>query len=122
MDDADWAEVAAELADLGCALLPRLLTVSDARALIKLYDRDDAFRSTVTMSRHRFGEDEYRYLAAPLPEAVDQLRRALYPQLLPIARDWYDKTRPAHTVARHPRRVARRVLPGRADQDRPRSY
>ena len=91
VDDTDWAAVAAELADLGCALLPRLLTVSDARKLIKLYDRDDAFRSTVTMRRHGFGEGEYRYLAAPLPEAVDELRHALYPHLLPIARDWYTK-------------------------------
>ena len=64
---------------------------ADARELIKLYDRDEAFRSTVTMGRHRFGEGEYRYLAAPLPKAVDELRHALYPHLLPIARDWYTK-------------------------------
>ena len=43
------------------------------------------------MRRHGFGEGEYRYLAAPLPEAVDELRHALYPHLLPIARDWYTK-------------------------------
>ena len=43
------------------------------------------------MGRHRFGEGEYRYLAGPLPEAVDELRHALYPHLLPIARDWYTK-------------------------------
>jgi uncharacterized protein len=91
VDGTDWAAVAVELAELGCALLPRLLTVSDARELIKLYDRDDAFRSTVTMRRHGFGEGEYRYLAVPLPEAVDELRHALYPHLLPIARDWYTK-------------------------------
>jgi uncharacterized protein len=88
---ADWAAVGAELAELGCALLPRLLTVSDARELIKLYDQDEAFRSTITMRRHGFGEGEYRYLAMPLPEVVDELRRALYPHLLPIARDWYSK-------------------------------
>jgi len=86
VDGTDWAAVAAELADLGCALLPRLLTVSDGRELIKLYDRDDAFRSTISMRRHGFGEGEYRYLATPLPEAVDELRHALYPHLLPIAR------------------------------------
>ena len=43
------------------------------------------------MGRHRFGEGEYRYLADPLPDAVDELRHALYPHLLPIARDWYAK-------------------------------
>jgi hypothetical protein len=91
VDGADWGTVAAELDDLGCALLPRLLTGADARELIDLYDRDEAFRATVTMGRHRFGEGEYRYLAAPLPEPVEELRQALYPHLLPIARDWHTK-------------------------------
>jgi hypothetical protein len=91
VDEVDWDAVTAELRDLGCALLPRLLDVSDARELIGLYHRDEAFRSTVTMSRHGFGEGEYRYLAAPLPETVDELRHALYPHLLPIAQDWYTK-------------------------------
>ena len=91
VDDADWEAVAAELDDLGCALLPRLLAAADARDLIKLYDRDEAFRSTVTMERHQFGAGEYRYLAAPLPEPVDELRHALYPHLLPVAQEWYTK-------------------------------
>ena len=91
VEGADWEAVAAELDDLGCALLPRLLTAADARDLIKLYDRDEAFRSTVTMERHQFGAGEYRYLAAPLPEPVDQLRHALYPHLLPVAQEWYTK-------------------------------
>ena len=91
VDSADWAAVAAELADLGCSLLPRLLTVADARHLIELYTCDEAFRSTVTMSRHGFGAGEYRYLASPLPDAIVELRDALYPHLLPIARDWHTK-------------------------------
>jgi hypothetical protein len=91
VDDADWEAVTAELDDLGCGHLGRLLTAADAHTLIKLYGRDEAFRSTVNMRRHRFGEGEYRYLARPLPEAVDELRHALYPHLLPIARDWYAK-------------------------------
>ncbi len=91
VDGANWTEIAAELAELGCALLPHLLTAADARELINLYDRDEACRATVTMGRHGFGKGEYRYLAAPLPTAVDALRRALYPHLLPIARDWSTK-------------------------------
>ncbi|HEX4863010.1 MAG TPA: 2OG-Fe(II) oxygenase [Acidimicrobiales bacterium] len=91
VDGADWAAVAAELAELGCALLPRLLTVADARRLIKLYTCDEAFRSTVNMRRHGFGAGEYRYLASPLPDAIVELRDALYPHLLPIARDWHAK-------------------------------
>jgi hypothetical protein len=91
VDSADWAAAASELDDLGCAVLPRLLSAGDARELISLYDRDEAFRSTITMGRHRFGEGEYRYFATPLPEAVDELRHALYPHLLPIGRDWHTK-------------------------------
>lgn len=91
VDAADWGVVTAELDVLGCALLPRLLTEADARELIELYGRDEAFRSTVVMERYRFGQGEYRYLANPLPEAVNELRHAIYPRLVPIARDWYDK-------------------------------
>ena len=69
----------------------RLMTRAGASELIQLYDRGDAFRSTINMGRHGFGAGEYRYLARPLPEAVDELRHALYPHLLPIARDWYTK-------------------------------
>jgi hypothetical protein len=89
VDGADWAVVAAELDELGCALLPRLISAGDAAALIALYEHDEAFRSTVSMGRYRFGEGEYRYLAAPLPRAVEELRHSLYPHLLPIARNWY---------------------------------
>jgi uncharacterized protein len=96
VDAADWTAIAAGLDDLGCALTPRLLSAADATDLISLYDHDEAFRSTVEMRRHRFGEGEYRYLADPLPDAVDGLRHALYPRLLPIARDWYTRLgRPA---------------------------
>ncbi len=43
------------------------------------------------MSRYRFGEGEYRYFDRPCPEPIDDLKRALYPRLLPIARDWWRK-------------------------------
>jgi hypothetical protein len=96
VDAADWPEITAGLNDLGCALTPHLLSSADATRLVGLYDHDEAFRSTITMARHRFGEGEYRYLSDPLPEAVVELRRALYFRLLPVARDWHAKlSRPA---------------------------
>jgi hypothetical protein len=91
VDGADWNAIGAEIAEMGCALTPPLLSVAEATTLIRLYDHDDAFRSTIHMGRYRFGEGEYRYLAHPLPEAVAELRHALYPRLLPIARDWHRK-------------------------------
>jgi uncharacterized protein len=96
VDRADWATIGSELDELGCGLTPPLITPSEAEELSGLYGHDEAFRSTVDMGRHRFGEGEYRYLAHPFPDIVEELRQALYPHLLPIARDWYEKLgRPA---------------------------
>jgi hypothetical protein len=88
---ADWTAVAQEVDEYGCALLPELVTPVEAAELTSLYDEPDRFRATITMARHRFGKGEYRYFAAPFPEPVDALRKALYPRLLPIARDWADR-------------------------------
>ena len=81
--------MARELDAYGCALLPRLLTPAECARIAGLYDQPGRFRATIDMARHRFGEGQYRYFAAPFPEPVDALRHGLYPRLLPIARDWY---------------------------------
>ncbi|MCL2582557.1 MAG: 2OG-Fe(II) oxygenase [Streptosporangiales bacterium] len=91
VDGADWDAVTTELSDYGGALLPPLLTPEEADHLKSLYDEPARFRSTVHMARHRFGEGTYRYFTTPYPEPVEQLKQALYPRLLPIARDWYAK-------------------------------
>ncbi|MEV4052318.1 2OG-Fe(II) oxygenase [Amycolatopsis sp. NPDC049688] len=86
---ADWATVAAEVDDYGCALLPQLLTPAECARLVALWDESAHFRATVNLRRHRFGDNgDYHYFAAPFPEPVQRLRQALYPRLLPIARDW----------------------------------
>jgi hypothetical protein len=89
VDANDWPALADELEAHGCALTGELLTGSEAAQLRALYADDAAFRSTVDMARYRFGAGEYRYLAYPLPAMVNELRHALYPRLLPIARDWH---------------------------------
>jgi len=88
VDSGDWAVITAELNEYGGARLPALITPTEAEQIRGLYDQDRRFRSTVNMSRHRFGEGEYRYFATPYPEPVERLKQALYPRLLPIARDW----------------------------------
>ncbi|WP_410586991.1 2OG-Fe(II) oxygenase [Amycolatopsis sp. lyj-23] len=86
---ADWAAVAAEVDDYGCALLPQLLTPAECAQLVALWDEPSHFRATVNLRRHRFGDHgDYHYFASPFPEPVQRLRQALYPRLLPIARDW----------------------------------
>jgi uncharacterized protein len=86
---ADWGAVAAELDREGCAQLPQLLTPAECAQIAGLYDQPGHFRATIDMARHRFGSGQYRYFAEPFPEPVSALRHALYPRLLPIARDWY---------------------------------
>ena len=96
LDTADWDAVAAELDEFGGALLPRLLTKAETVKLKSLYTADELFRTTVDMGRHRYGQGEYRYFDRPYPEPIEELRQALYPRLLPIARDWWARLgRPA---------------------------
>jgi uncharacterized protein len=88
---ADWAAVATELDDLGCAPLPQLLTPDECAATAALYDDASRFRSTIDMARYRFGSGQYRYFNAPFPRPIAELREALYPRLLPIAREWWSR-------------------------------
>jgi hypothetical protein len=85
----DWDRVGTELDQYGCALTGPLLSPGEAAQLAAMYPEAGRFRSTVDMARHRFGDGEYRYFAEPFPAAVVALKQALYPRLLPIARDWW---------------------------------
>lgn len=96
VEAANWEGITAEINEYGGALLPRLLTKRETIQLRELYNQHECFRSTVDMARHRFGEGQYRYFNVPYPEPIEQLKQALYPRLLPIARDWWSKLgRPA---------------------------
>jgi hypothetical protein len=96
VESGDWGAITAELGEYGGALLPQLVSEEEASRGRSVYENDLAFRSTVDMNRHRFGSGEYRYFKAPYPEPVERLKQALYPRLLPIARDWWGKLgRPA---------------------------
>jgi hypothetical protein len=89
VDAVDWDQVGTGLEHYGCALTGPLLSPEESAQIAAMYPEDSRFRSTVNMGRHRFGEGEYRYFAEPFPEAVVALKQALYPRLLPIARDWW---------------------------------
>lgn len=84
----DWEAVAQDLDARGAAILTGLLTPKECAATAALYDAPEGFRSRVVMSRHGFGQGEYRYFAYPLPDLVQTLRRALYPRLVPVAAGW----------------------------------
>ncbi len=91
VDSGDWDAITAEINDFGGALLPRLLTKAEAENIRGLYPDDHLFRATIDMRRYRFGEGEYRYFQQPYPEPIQALKEALYPRLLPIAREWWTK-------------------------------
>jgi hypothetical protein len=93
VDAGDWDAIAADVGDYGGAPLPRLLTRVEAQRLRKLYSRETLFRATIDMAPRRYGSGQYRYFRAPYPEPIEHLKQALYPRLLPIARDWWTKLR-----------------------------
>jgi uncharacterized protein len=84
----DWQRLAEELDAQGSAVVERLISPAQARALAGLYRDDGLFRSRVIMARHGFGRGEYKYFGYPLPGPVGKLRAALYPKLAPIANRW----------------------------------
>lgn len=90
--DADWEAVATEVDSYGGALLPALLTPDECARVAALWGEPGLFRATINLRCYRFGDHgDYRYFHEPFPEPVAELRRALYPRLLPIARDWYGR-------------------------------
>jgi uncharacterized protein len=91
VESADWDAVAAEVNEVGGALLPELMTPAECSAVRDLYADDGLFRRTIDMGQHRYGQGEYRYFNQPYPQPIEALKQALYPRLLPIARDWWTK-------------------------------
>ncbi|MBS1691645.1 MAG: 2OG-Fe(II) oxygenase [Actinobacteria bacterium] len=96
VDTTEWDRVCRELDDVGCAVTGQLLSDAEAASTAALYQDAARFRTTIDMTRYRFGQGEYRYFDRPYPRVVTELKHALYPRLLPIARDWWARLgRPA---------------------------
>ena len=91
----DWEAIAAVLDERGYATMPALLGARECGTLARLFADERRFRTRVDMARHRFGEGEYRYFAAPLPWVVAELRAHLYARLAPIANRWQSALRQA---------------------------
>jgi hypothetical protein len=87
----DWARVSTDLDAQGWAILPGLLSSTEADAIASLYGQDEGFRSRVVMARHGFGSGEYKYFSYPLPDLIQALRTSAYPHLAPIANRWQDR-------------------------------
>jgi hypothetical protein len=84
----DWERISLDLDTQGNAILERVLSAKECKALAELYAEDRLFRSRVVMSRHGFGRGEYKYFNYPLPEIITELRTEIYSRLAPIANRW----------------------------------
>src|SRR5215813_484869 len=84
----DWQALEVELDTYGCAVLPKLLTPGECRAIAALYADESHFRSHIHMARHGFGKGEYRYFKYPLPDLLGSLRTVLYSHLADVANEW----------------------------------
>lgn len=87
-DIAPWRQLESNLDAHGFATIEDLLTPAQCNSVSRLYESDTRFRSRVVMSRHGFGQGEYRYFAYPLPELLVTLRDTLYSRLVSTANRW----------------------------------
>jgi hypothetical protein len=87
----DWKAITGGLDQYGCAVLPKLLSSEECRAIAALYPDESRFRSHIHMARHGFGKGEYRYFKYPLPDLIAGLRTALYPRLAGVANAWNER-------------------------------
>jgi hypothetical protein len=87
----DWLRIASDLDEHGCATTGPLLPAETCAQLIDSYDDEPRFRSKIVMARHGFGQGEYKYFAAPLPETIATLRARFYPPLAEIANHWNER-------------------------------
>jgi hypothetical protein len=83
-----WTDVSTHLNGYGWAMVEKILTPDECRAIAGLYDDGRLFRSRVVMARHGFGRGEYKYFRYPLPDIIADLRTALYGRLAPLANRW----------------------------------
>ena len=90
IESIDVQQLVDSLDAQGWARIEGLLTRGDCDELAGMYPDDALFRSRVVMSRHGFGQGEYKYFAYPLPPVVARLREALYAKLVPVANRWHE--------------------------------
>ncbi|MDQ0201596.1 2OG-Fe(II) oxygenase [Neobacillus ginsengisoli] len=87
----DWPTLQQILDEQGYAKIPVLLDMDQCHEIMKTYEQASYFRSTINMARYRFGEGEYKYYQAPLPELLLQLREGFYPELAKTANRWQEQ-------------------------------
>ena len=75
----------------GFAVMRNLIGPAESQAIAALWPDQARFRKHIVMQRHGYGQGEYQYFAYPLPEPVERLRQALYPELARVANVWNER-------------------------------
>jgi len=89
--ELDWHSIQRSLDEHGYAKLPSLLGEEECKEIIRTYEEEEYFRSTIDMARYRFGIGEYKYYKQPLPSLLQLLREELYPELAAAANRWLEQ-------------------------------
>jgi hypothetical protein len=89
--DVPWDSLQQTMDNQGYAVIPALLSEEKCREMIDTYEEEALFRSTVSMTRYRFGVGEYKYYQAPLPSTLQELREGFYPELAKTANRWLEQ-------------------------------
>ncbi|MFD0710885.1 2OG-Fe(II) oxygenase [Paenibacillus sp. GCM10027626] len=84
----NWESIQNELDEQGFAKLPVVLTKEECEFFMGLYSEEEAYRTTINMTRYRFGNGEYKYFSYPLPDLIQNLRASFYPELAKTANRW----------------------------------
>jgi uncharacterized protein len=72
----------------GYALVLGLLPGQHREEFINKYDDPNRYCKIITMERHSFGLDEYKYFKYPLPDMIETIRKQIYSKLTTIANTW----------------------------------
>jgi hypothetical protein len=88
LEALEWYSLANRLTRDGYTVIAGLVDAPTCERLRGMFEDDQLFSKTVIMDRPEFGNGVYRYFAAPLPNVVDHLRRAVYPHVARIANEW----------------------------------
>jgi len=88
IESADWEKISENMNGSGYAILPKIITPEQCDQLVAQYESPDLYRKRIVMERYRFGLGEYKYFQYPLPELIQQIRKCVYPKLVPIANSW----------------------------------
>jgi uncharacterized protein len=87
----DWNSLQQTLDEQGYASIPSILDKDQCNEIMSTYEEESHFRSTINMARYRFGNGEYKYYQAPLPDLLQQLRDGFYPELAKTANRWLEQ-------------------------------